>query len=118
MEAEAGELRRQLHRSRPTRNSEGYPPKLRARVGLWLAAHRDRGRSWTELGQSLGISAATARSWGEAARGAGFVEVHAAPAVAAPAAGETEVLTLVTPQGYRVEGLRLETLVALLEQLG
>ena len=117
MEAEAVELRRQLSRSRPARNSEGYPPELRARVGLWLAACRDRGHSWTALGQALGISANTARSWGESARSPGFVEVQTTPA-SAELGLECAPLTLVTPRGYRVEGLSLESVVALLEQLG
>lgn len=118
MEAEAGALRRLLQGSRPARNSEGYPPELRTRVGSWLAGRRAEGRSWTELSQVLGISATTARSWGESARASGFVEVQTTPQFLSFARLEDAGLTLVTPRGYRVEGLRPADLLALLEQLG
>ena len=113
------ELRAQLEQSRPARASAGYPHELRVRAGAWLRAQRVAGVSWDRLGEQLGVSRTTVRSWATAAKKARrssatdflAVEVQVEPLL-------PRQPTLVSPRGFRVEGLELGQLVELLGQLG
>lgn len=90
-----------------------YPKELRR---LAVAIAQDRGeRPLSELAEELGVNVETLRSWlGQPARFRPVeVEVAAEPEVAVVAG-----LRLITPRGYRVEGLGMESLAALLRVLG
>jgi hypothetical protein len=119
-------LRALLARSRPSVNVEGYPLEVRARAGAWIRTRRDAGARWTELGRELGITRTTARAWAtrEVETSAREAEVRS-PSFLPVRVGDGEPSestsgspVLITPRGYRVQGLGLEQLAALLERVG
>ena len=96
------------------------PPKLRSRIVEYAMLHRDQGRPIGDIAAGLGLVESTVARWlrrgvseGEAGfRPVAIVASEEAPAVPAPAN-----LRLVTPHGYRVEGLDVNTLAYLLQVL-
>jgi len=93
-----------------------YSAAIKTAVREYATAARTRGASWNQLAADLGLSALTIQSWladHSPAAPPTFVPVHITPEVplAAPP------LTLVTPQGFRVEGLDLDRAAALLLRL-
>lgn len=111
----------ELRRSRPKVSGDGFPPELRERVGRWVSIQEASGIKLAVLAQQLGISTTTARSWARAAGsgtppGSGqFLPVVLRPAEASEA--QCVGPTLHTPQGYRVNGLDLNELIAVLRGL-
>ncbi|MCB9758376.1 MAG: hypothetical protein H6739_00915 [Alphaproteobacteria bacterium] len=115
-----------------TRGRRGFPPEVRALATAWMRTEHEAGADWKALGAALGISRTSARNWvrGEAPRRrtkkrrkggrtrpveapGGFLPVAVEPEAPARAAA-----TLITPGGYRVEGLTVDELAALLRVLG
>lgn len=133
---ESARLRERLRAGRPSVASQGYPPALRLEVGRHALRRREEGATWTRIGAELGLSRQSIRVWvrrvEEAEPGGGFVPValKGSPAAlqtpsAAPEAPSTHPeppsaapLSLLTPQGHRVEGLDLHGALWLLERLG
>jgi len=109
---------------RPRASSLGYPEVVRRRVGEYVAARRSDGARVNELARELGISHTSVSRWSAAEVGPlQFVAVEVEPeVVAAPPSVLAErsgsVPTLISPRGYRVEGLDLDALTALLGRLG
>jgi hypothetical protein len=76
-------------------------------------------RSEEPLGRvaaDLGVSAVSLQRWLEQGEPARFRPVEVEPEV--PASPRGRGLVLITPRGYRVEGLEAETLSSLLRVLG
>lgn len=119
MDHELSELRRALADQGPRGPGRRVPRLLRERV---LAATRQRragGASVAELAEAVGLSVETLRRWldsdVEEARAG-----HPRPmpvAVIGGAAQSRGALSLVTPSGFRVEGLSVETAAELLARL-
>ena len=89
-----------------------YPAPLRA---LAVALAQERGEEpLARVAADLGVGAVSLQRWLDEGEPGGFrpVEIEPVP-VAAPARG----LALITPRGYRVEGLEAEILVSLLRVL-
>jgi hypothetical protein len=89
-----------------------YPAELRA---LAIAAVQERRQEpLGRVAADLGVSAVSLQRWLEQGETAVFrpVEIEPIPA-AAPAGG----LALITPRGYRVEGLEAGVLISLLRVL-
>jgi hypothetical protein len=99
MKDEAGALRRELDRI-GTRRGRCVPPELKVRVSAWIRARRAAGRSVAEVAADLGIAAGTVLRWSNAAVRA-IVPVHVVP--------DTTLATVavVSPTGFRIEGLSL-----------
>ena len=125
MDNTADGLRAELERARGKRNRPGYPAEVRARAGTWLARRRQRtGENWTELGKLVGIDRSTAQAWvglaeaaddsNERVEAGRFLSVCVDSMPRAPT-GPGPVL--ITPAGYRVEGLAGEALIAVLRGL-
>jgi hypothetical protein len=98
------------HRGRTTR----IPDPVRARVLAYTRGQRAAGRSWTWIARRVGLSAGSLKNWSRTPAPAQAlipVEVAATPMPSAP-------LVVVSPGGYRVEGLDLATASALLRALG
>lgn len=89
-----------------------YPAELRALAAA--VAQERREEPLARVAADLGVSAVSLQRWLEQGESAGFrpVEIEPGPA-AAPARG----LALITPRGYRVEGLEPGVLVSLLRVL-
>ena len=101
-----------------------YPPDLRARVVGFARHRRTQGASWRTIGDEVGVDPSSVHGWcagrpaGESSEGAGRggrgdvglvpVVVMAEPAPPAPRpSGSGSAMSLVTPGGYRLEGLDL-----------
>jgi len=132
MDDPATTLRELLQQQRPRTASLGWPATLRARVARHAATRRARGERWAAISRSLGVNRTTVRSWVEAldealdeAPTVGAmvpVIVGEPPAVLAPPpATEPTVdakVVLVSPRGFRLEGLSVSAAVSALERLG
>jgi len=92
-----------------------YPKELEARVRACIATRRARGDSLELIATELGMIYETVRRWSmpTPTSRAALVPVTV---VDEPSAGGGA--TLVSPSGYRVEGLELRDLAALLRALG
>lgn len=125
-------VRALLIHTRPAHPSAGYPAATRAAV---VALCRDRvAQGWTvnRVARELGLHGATVRAWLDVGGGVGSgfvpVQVSAVPtewprradrllgptlATSSPPPG----LTLVSPGGYRLEGLDLDSALIALARL-
>jgi len=125
MEDRFEEFRRlagQENEGRPA-NRWRYAGRLRALgLDLWRWG-KSQGLSEKDLARKLGVSTGTVRRWREEPQEpAGFEEVRVVGARAQPASAprDPEVwrrLSLLTPGGYRVEGLDLDSVERLLAVL-
>jgi len=107
MENEIRRLRATLARREGGRGRR-FAPELRRQIAAVGRGLRAEGRSWFNIGREIGLRAATVQRLCEAS---GFVAVEVADDVGARS------LVVVAPTGYRVEGLDVETVVALLARL-
>ena len=104
MEDEVRRLRVALVR-RESGRGRRFAPEVRRQisaVGRWL---RDEGKSWFRIGREMGLPSETVRRLCEAAPGFAPVEVVTMRSHATSLSSR--------PSGYRVEGLDVETVVAL-----
>lgn len=99
------------------RHTQAYPRELRARVVVFGLARRARGVSWRSLGRELGVRPTTVRRWCQAAEGIdgvraetakGFAAVRVVEGVAQDSGG----FDLVSPTGWRVQGLTVQDIAA------
>jgi len=89
-----------------------YPTELRA-LAIVIAQER-REEPLARVAADLGVRAVSLQRWLEQGEPAGFRPVKIEPIPAAVPAGG---LALITPRGYRVEGLEAGALVSLLRVL-
>jgi hypothetical protein len=89
-----------------------HPAELRALAATVAQEHREE--PLARVAADLGVSAVSLQCWLEQGEPTGFppVDIEPGPATA-PAGG----LALITPRGYRVEGLETVALVSLLRVL-
>jgi hypothetical protein len=119
------------HRARAA--SEGYPAEVRARVGRYAAARRADGDRVSAIALDLGISTTSITKWASAVVRPPPLQlvpvevvpdVLVAPTILAPVTRRVPTgsavcsPTLVSPRGFRVEGLDVEALYTLLGRLG
>jgi len=100
----------------PRGRTSRIPDAVRAEVLAYARRERAAGRSWARIAHVVGLSAGALKNWSQTpapARTLVPVEV-ATPAPEVHAAA----LVVVSPGGYRVEGLDLPTATALLRVLG
>jgi len=109
---EVRQLRARLARMRPGQGRR-YGAGVRGRISRVAEQMREEGASWRDVGEALGMPVGTVqRICAEReTTGPGFVPVEITPDLRH---GE---LAVVTAGGHRVEGLDLETTVALLARL-
>ena len=110
---EAREAVRRLGRRGPTSR---VPVAVREKVLRYAGIERRRGTSWRHIAATVGLSSTAVQRWAVVAPRA---QRRLAPVtVTTPAAVPTEDgITLVTPTGYRLEGLRLEAALGVLRSL-
>ncbi len=119
MDRELSELRRALADLGPSGPGRRVPHLLRERVLVAIRRRHQGGASLRQLGDALGLTAETLRRWLDAVE---VAPTAASPRpmpvalIAAPAQTRT-ALSLVTPSGFRVEGLSVETVAELLARL-
>lgn len=110
-------------RGRTTR----VPPAVRRAVLAYVAAARAEGRPWGRIAEAVGLSESALRRWREEEDGgepcallpvAVIAEHEARRGAHAGPLGVGDALTLVSPRGYRVEGLGVEQVATLLARIG
>lgn len=103
---------RQQVRTLGRRGSAGYPPELRERLVAAARELRAARCSWMTVADNLGVSVSFIRlaCAGSVTQPPSFLPVRVAASATAP-------ITLHSPTGWRVEGLRLDDLPALLAAL-
>lgn len=102
------------------------PRGTRQAVLSYVGAARADGLAWWEIAEAVGVSESALRRWQEgedsgeaiALLPVAVIAAEAGEAVAAPALGAERVVTLISPGGYRVEGLGVDELAALLARIG
>ena len=110
----AEKLRRELDGVKG-RRGPCFPRDLKERTGVWLAGRRAAGATVAELAAELGLASGTVLRWSapKALRSRALVPVEI---VAEPVA--TRSMSIVSPSGFRIEGLQFADAVALLKALG
>jgi hypothetical protein len=120
MDASAERLRAAVVALGRTKRNQPIPPALRAELMACARAARARGLGWGEIARGLGVSMTGLERWfaappapGRTAPALRRVRVTASPMREEPRAA----LCVVSPQGYRVEGLDVAAAAALLRAL-
>lgn len=112
MKDEASFLRRELDRI-GTRRGPCVAPALRERASAWLRKERASGRTVSELAGELGIAAGTVLRWSSMTDAMAMVPVHIVADVS-----EAKTVSVVSPSGFRIEGVTLTEAVLVLRELG
>ena len=100
----------------PRGRTSRIPDAVRAEVLAYARGARAAGRSWAGIAHAVGLSAGALKNWSQTPAPARRL-VPVAVATPAPE-GPGAALVVVSPGGYRVEGLDLATVTALLRALG
>jgi transposase-like protein len=129
---ELHELRRELART-PTGRGIYYPDALRERVRVWAYQRREQGAPWPMIAAELGVNNSTLRRWVQAEGRhrrkherpstalvpVEIMDISSASSAHEASATTTEVrICLVSPGGFRIEGLTLDEAIAALQRLG
>lgn len=111
-------MRALLGANRPRTWNLGYPAAVRERVRAWVARRRAEGATPSAIAAELGLSRHSVLVWSKP--DAGTPALVPVEVVAEPSAPPTTpaAVVLVSPRGYRVEGLDVAAIGALLERLG
>ena len=110
---ELRELRRRLD-SIPRGRGRRIPVELRTQVTAWVAKHRKRGDSWSELARKTGVSMLALQRWSLSPARRAVMLRRVEVAEAAPA---ERTVTLVSPTGIRIEGVTIADVIAILRGL-
>jgi transposase-like protein len=97
------------------------PVELRSRVVTYARSCRDKGEAVADIAVRLGLIESTLARWlrrAENETSPGFRSVSIVPSDSGSFPETSPHLTLITPQGYRVEGLDLASAAELLRSLG
>jgi hypothetical protein len=123
----ATDVRALLRANRPKAWAQGYPAAVRDRVCTYVAERRAVGATVGMVAAELGLSRHSVLAWTEARQTRGHlrpVEVVADPEPPTGVAPQASVArapplpVLISPNGYRVEGLDVGALAALLAVVG
>ena len=112
---EREQLKRMIDRLERGRGRR-YPAALRERIDAYVARRREQGASWAALGDELDVPWETLRRWSRTPRASVMVPVEVvAPTVGS--VGSDDVVAVVSPSGWRLEGLDVRDAVAVLRAL-
>jgi hypothetical protein len=120
MDDRIGPLRARLHALTRGKASTGirYPATVRAEVVGLVREARTRGIGRARIAVGLGVPAGTIARWQRLAPRRALRPVMLAADAGTPPVSPSPSLVLVTPQGWRVEGLDVATLLRLLRPRG
>lgn len=107
------ELRKAIDQSRVGQSRWRCPKPLRQEIIEYSKARRAAGATRVQIARELGVSGSGLARWLEVDSGA-LRRVRVQPSPPKPA----ESLVLITPGGYRLEGLSPSTAADLLRRLG
>jgi hypothetical protein len=116
MDEEAAALRRELSRVEKGRGQR-YPEQLRRRVMVWAAGRRAAGASWEQIKRELGQRFDTVRRWCVTEASSSPRSRALVPVRVVDDAPVARTVAVVSPAGFRVDGLTLSEAAALLREL-
>ena len=91
-----------------------YPTPLRERIDAYVAQRRSKGASWARIGDELDVPWETLRRWSRSPRASTSAMVPVE--VVAPPVSD-DIVAVVSPSGWRLEGLDMRDAVAVLRAL-
>jgi len=116
-----------LERTRPTQPTQGYPAEVRPPVLELVRRELAEGINLNAIARSLGLNRGTLRYWlDHPAKSPGFVPVllQPEPQVVTPVPAQLQPtltspagLTLISPAGFRLDGLNLDQAIHALSRL-
>lgn len=123
-------LRREARRAMRECGARGrttpVPERAREAVVAYVVAARKAGRAWRLISDDVGLSKSALRRWSEVTVGEERVALVPVKVIADAHVDVDEerhrrsehAITLLTPSGYRIEGLGVEQLATLLSRIG
>lgn len=124
MEERARTIRTEVKSRQWKQGRSGYPRELRERVVEYAEARQRQGARPAMIAREVGMAPQTIQNWlsGKDKRGRGSAEGVRWRQVRVEeqmeGEGSEERVSLVTPQGYRIEGLKVSEVVEVLRRLG
>jgi hypothetical protein len=112
---EAAKLRRELD-GIVGRQGRCFPPELKMRASRWIAEQRAGGACVADIAAELGLAEGTVLRWSADAKQAPTRAL--VPVEVVPDPSIVRVVSIVSPSGFRVDGLSLLEAAALLRALG
>ena len=121
------EARRALRECGTRGRTTRVPDTARRAVMAYVAAARKENRAWRQICEEVGLSESVLRRWSAADVGDERVRFVPVEVVADSRVDDGDgqqrsrfngAITLLTPGGYRVEGLGVEQLATLLSRIG
>jgi hypothetical protein len=98
-----------------------YPDALRVRVTAWARKRRASGATFGAIGAELGLSSETVRRWTSGSAIATDVSSVLVPVEVVPDRLSPDraspLVTVVSPTGFRLEGLSLQDAITVLARL-
>ena len=91
-----------------------YPEALRIEATDYIMRCRDLDQSWYTIQKKLNIGKTTIQNWYEKARPKKAIKLQPIK-IKQGDANSRNMFSIVSPQGWRIEGLRLEDIKRLLE---
>jgi transposase-like protein len=114
---EAEKLRREFE-SVTTRQGRCFPPDLKQRATRWIVEQRAAGVTAAELATELGLAAGTILRWSHGVSTRATRPSRAlVPVVVVPDSLANRTVDVVSPSGFRAEGLSIAEAAALLKAL-
>lgn len=92
-----------------------YPDELKARIVAWARRELARGATVNATARAIALHPRTLEAWTESAPAQASTTLIPVEVVASPAANV--LVAVVSPSGYRLEGLTLEDAVRVLARL-
>lgn len=117
MDRELSELRRAVSDAGPRGPGRRLPIRLQARLVEVIRRRHARGESLRQLAEALGLTAETLRRWLAAAPSTAPAVVRPLPVAVVEPIAAAAALALVTPDGFRFEGLTVASAAELLARL-
>lgn len=111
------ELRETIARNRAGRPHWRCPNALRERIVAFARQRQQAGETMTRIAEQVGLSVTCVRRWMKAGDGPRLRPVRIAETSSSPSSTSRDSLALITPNGYRLEGLNAATAVDVLRRL-
>ena len=114
---EAEQLRRELGRV-TSRQGPCFPREIKERASRWIAEQRAAGATVSEIADALGLASGTVLRWSAGSRIEGKSHRQLVPVEVVHDGFTSRSLSVVSPAGFRIEGVSMAEAAALLKALG